>query len=247
MAAAAVAAAGGDGAAGTAGTKGAEGSMGAMQRRSEFEDVWPLNLVDLRDPEQTGLVVRLLRTLPAAVRYYLAEEVFPPQMAHQGLKLAASGQELGGDLLFGRRLGFSGTPSELLPTELGQCHYDAGIDGELIHVLTDVRTASVRRVAKGWRVETILREVAAARPAHHCLVDTGALVTGMSNLQVARFLLEPVALGGGGLCLSMKGVVFLDERDRQMVLLRSGLRVLPLKASGLRWNERFTFYDQVRG
>jgi hypothetical protein len=42
-------------------------------------------------------------------------------MRHQNLKLSASGQELGGDMLFGSRLGFSGTPSDLLPLELGTC------------------------------------------------------------------------------------------------------------------------------
>ena len=43
----------------------------------------------------------------------------------------------------------------------------------------------------------------------------------------------------------MKGVVFLDELDRQMVLLRKGRKVVKLNESGLGWNERFTFYDQV--
>jgi hypothetical protein len=43
----------------------------------------------------------------------------------------------------------------------------------------------------------------------------------------------------------MKGVVYLDELDRQMVLLRKGLKVVKLAESGLAWNERFTFYDQV--
>jgi hypothetical protein len=45
----------------------------------------------------------------------------------------------------------------------------------------------------------------------------------------------------------LKGVVYLDEMDRQMVLLRKGLKVVKLADSGLAWNERFTFYDQVRG
>jgi hypothetical protein len=44
----------------------------------------------------------------------------------------------------------------------------------------------------------------------------------------------------------LKGVVYLDEMDRQMVLLRKGLKVVKLADSGLAWNERFTFYDQVR-
>ena len=33
----------------------------------------------------------------------------------------------GGDMLFDRRLGFSGTPSDLLPVELGKCEYERGI------------------------------------------------------------------------------------------------------------------------
>lgn len=52
----------------------------------------------------------LMGRLPHVVLYYLREYVFPEVLKHQGMKLSASGQELGGDLLFGRRLGFSGTP-----------------------------------------------------------------------------------------------------------------------------------------
>ena len=40
-------------------------------------------------------------------------------MRHQQMKLSACGQEVGGDMLFAKRLGFSGTPSDLLPEELG--------------------------------------------------------------------------------------------------------------------------------
>ena len=60
----------------------------------------------------------------------------------------------------------------------------------------------------------------------------------MSNRGAAEILLK---LGLKG----MKGVVFLDELDRQMVLLRKGLKVVKLADSGLAWNERFSFYDQV--
>jgi len=42
------------------------------------------------------------------------------------VKLSESGQALGGDMLFGRRIGFSGTPSDLMPIELGQCGYEKG-------------------------------------------------------------------------------------------------------------------------
>jgi hypothetical protein len=78
-----------------------------------------------------------------------------------------------------------------------------------------------------------------ADPPFHALIDTGALITGMSNKAAAEYLLKT------GL-ENMKGVVFLDELDRQMVLLRKGLKVVKLADSGLAWGERFTFYDQVR-
>ena len=55
--------------------------------------------------------------------------------------------------------------------------------------------------------------IANADPPYHALIDTGAIVTGMNNLDVAHYLLDH------GLA-TMKGVVYLDEFDRKMILLR---------------------------
>jgi hypothetical protein len=55
---------------------------------------------------------------------------------------------------------------------------------------------------------------------------------------VARYLLEHGLPG-------MSGVVFLDEQDHRMVLLRNGWRVVRLRQCGLPLDKRFTFYDQV--
>ena len=43
----------------------------------------------------------------------------------------------------------------------------------------------------------------------------------------------------------MEGVVFLDEEDRKMILLRAGMKVVKLEQSGVAWGKRFSFYDQV--
>ena len=73
----------------------------------------------------------------------------------------------------------------------------------------------------------------------HALVDVGALVIGMSNLAVARFLLDE------GLPWA-EGCVYLDESDCQMVLMRKGWTVtLPARVAALDTSKRFTFYDQV--
>ena len=42
------------------------------------------------------------------IHYYLRQIVFPKTMQQQRIKITASGQELGSDMLFGRRLDFLG-------------------------------------------------------------------------------------------------------------------------------------------
>ena len=84
-----------------------------------------------RTPSQVDLLYRLLFKLPHIIESYLDTFIFPLTMLHQSMKLSASGQELGGDLLFSKKLGFSGTPSDLLPLELGRCQYQEGSDGKV--------------------------------------------------------------------------------------------------------------------
>ena len=203
----------------------------------DTDDLWPLHLVDLRDPEHVEVLYPLLARLPAAIETYLHELVFPATLAHSGIQLSASGQDLGGDMLFNVRLAFSGTPSDLLPRTLGHCEYARGDDARMLNVLTDPEIVAAARVAAPWSAESVLRFVATAG-RFHALIDTGALITGMSNEQVARYLLTH------GLP-DMEGVVFLDAEDKQQVLLRKGLRICKLSQCGLPWHRRFTFYDQV--
>ena len=72
------------------------------------------------------------------IHYYLRHHVFPACMNFQRLKISACGHELGSSLLFGKRVGFSGTPSNLLPLDLGECEYEPGSDGLVLRVLARV-------------------------------------------------------------------------------------------------------------
>ncbi len=146
---------------------------------------------------------------------------------------------MGGSLLFPVRLGFSGTPSDLLPLELGKCQYEPGTDGKLLHLLTNPEVVSFSLLPSGWTVLSLLDRVATQQgPGFHALIDTGALVTGLTNKEVARYLLEK------GL-VHMEGVVFLDEEDRSVVLVRDQWRTMGLHQCGISPAKRFTFYDQV--
>lgn len=77
-------------------------------------------------------------------------------------------------MLFPARLGFSGTPSDLLPIDLGSCGYEQGSDGQMLHVLTSDQYMHVDFVESGWTVESLLDRVANAEPRFHALIDTGA-------------------------------------------------------------------------
>ena len=203
------------------------------------DEIWPLSLIDLRDHDQVEELYQLLRKTPPCIEYYLNMYVFPETAQHQNLKLSATGQELGGDVLFPNRLGFSGTPSDLLPLELGAPRYEPGSDAKMLAYLTDPQTVTTLPMGSDWNVNVLLTAVATADPPIRALIDTGALVTGMSNFEVARFMLEK------GLKWA-DGCVFLDENDRQMIIMRRGWEVIPLqRVAAMPMSKRFTFYDQV--
>eukprot|EP00913_Durusdinium_trenchii_P024652 g23141.t1 len=84
-------------------------------------------------------------------------------------------QEMGGSILFKQRLGFSGTPSELMPRELGQCEYEPGSEGEVVSTLTSPSIVSFKTLSSDWTVEALLDAVAEAACRGECqaLIDTG--------------------------------------------------------------------------
>ena len=211
----------------------------AYQGVRPSDDIWPLHLLDLTDENHLEVTFKLLKHSPIPLKFYLDTFVFPLVLEQHGEKIAASGQDLGGDMLFSRRVGFSGTPSDLLPEELGQCHYDEGVDGKIYHYLTSDSIMSSRLLGAEWTVTGVLDGIIKSDPPFHALIDTGALITGMSNYDVARYMLTH------GLPSQFEGVVFLDHRDRKMILLRHGMHVVRLAQAGVPVDRRFSFYDQI--
>lgn len=205
--------------------------------------VLPLSLCTPNDPAQLKEMHRVFGELPSFAHHYLYNHVFPSCLTFQPLKVSAAGHELGSNLLFGRSLGFSGTPNNMLPLDLGVCHYEPGSDGLVLHVLGSDKVVNVISVAPGWSAKSILdmisiSSVSSVGTVFHSLIDTGALMTGLMNEQVANYLLQILPAS------SFDGVVFLDERDRQMIVLRGRTQPMPLNQCGISTDRRFTFYDQ---
>eukprot|EP01052_Picozoa_sp_SAG31_P020107 SAG31_NODE_1497_length_8098_cov_4.445806_2_plen_778_part_00 len=204
-----------------------------------LNNIWPLQLVDLKsqDGEHLNFLLKVLKQNGSMQQDLLFDFIFPETMHFQDTKLCASGQDLGGDLLFGLRLGFSGTPSDLLPMEMRPCCYEEGDDARVMQVLMSPHIVSFKVLNQRWSVDNFLREIATTVPPYHSLIDTGALVTGYSNCDVARRLLVEG--------LPMDGVIYLDDRDVQMIFIRDGYRSIELSKCSIPRSRRFTFFDQV--
>jgi len=201
-------------------------------------DVLPLHLLDLHDVDYMQMLFELLRRQPGVVRFYLDNLVFPETTAHQRSKLSANGQDLGGEMLFARRIAFSGTPSSLLPLEMGQCIHSMGDDAKMLRTLTEPAVVSPASLPSAWDVPGVLDAVAALRPPAHALIDCGALVTGMNNREVAEYLLHRLPP-------THEGVVFLESGGHKKILLRATGGVMDLERCGTPPERRFSFYDQV--
>ena len=65
-------------------------------------------------------------------------------------------------MLFSRRLGFSGTPSDLLPRELGACHFAPGDDARILDTLTQPDVVELRELPDTWSVDGLLSLLATA-------------------------------------------------------------------------------------
>ena len=90
------------------------------------------------------------------------------------------------------------------------------------------------KVGKAWTVEGLLRHVAAG--PFHALIDTGALITGYTNLEVAEYLLK-VGLRG------KLGCVYLDDHGDKRILLRGSRTPQLLSQCGVAMDARFTFCE----
>lgn len=201
-------------------------------------NILPLSLFQPADKKQLRSLFNLVRYSPDIILYYLRQHVFPACMNFQATKVSACGHELGSNILFSKRIGFSGTPSNLLPKDLGDCEYEPGSDGKIINTLTSSLVTSFSFLDPDWNAKKLLQKIASEPTPFHALIDTGALITGMDNQEVAHYLLL-------NLPKWFEGVVYLDRQDRQMILLRNSGRSMLLNQCGVRPDKRFTFYDQV--
>ena len=99
---------------------------GGISEEQSEKEVVQLKFLQKSNNDQMDRLYNLIKLEPSVVHHYLQSMIFPQYMRSQREKISASGQTVGGDMLVMKRVGFSGTPSDLLPQELGRCDYETG-------------------------------------------------------------------------------------------------------------------------
>ena len=93
----------------------------------------------------------------------------------------------------------------------------------MLATLTDPTVCTATHLGSKWSATSILDTIASSGtegsvlPRIRALIDTGALITGMSNEEVAWYLLTKGGEGANAGLVHCDGVVFLDDADRKMV------------------------------
>jgi hypothetical protein len=173
---------------------------------------------------------------------YLNTYVFNRTLNLFSKKLLASGVDIGSSMLFASRIGFSGTPSNLLPLSLLKCVPSPGTRASVIRTLLNPRIVSSKDFAiAGDRISTELLNCCHTGQ-FHALVDTGALITGLKTREIAYEIMKGLPVG------AFTAVVYIDDAGSKRILFRGeDMDASPKLLSHYQVPEgkRFTYYDQI--
>ncbi|CAE7245536.1 unnamed protein product [Symbiodinium natans] len=202
--------------------------------------VLPLDLIQ-PDPASILTLKRLWARKAPVYLYYLRREIFPKATPSQTKKLSACAQELASPVLFKVRLGFSGTPTNILPSSLPPVEFDGATDGKTLAILSSPHLVTLHCLKPGWTPQSLLGYVAQRRPHFCALIDTAALLCGLENEEVARWLMDSPLTQGDG----KEGCIFLARgTDLPMILLKGAAAAVPLEDASTLPEKRFCYFDQ---
>ena len=147
-------------------------------------------------------------------------------------------KELASPKIFKVHLGFSGTPSNVLPWTMPAVEFDEATDGQTLAILASPQVVSLQWLRSGWTPRTLLDLIATRQPPFCALIDTGALLCGLENEEVAKLLME------GPLSQVKEACVFLTRADLPMILLKGASHAVPLEDANILPEKRFCYFDQ---
>ncbi|KAM3509029.1 hypothetical protein MY10362_000818 [Beauveria mimosiformis] len=182
--------------------------------------------VNLKDVDLiTRKVFPHFRQAKSAVDYYLSHMVFPKEMKEFSHKLSSSGWDLGAQKRHATT-GFSGTNDSrhVLPLDVKQLdlqeqlHTNSLVLENLLRPENKVHLLKSSAKNEGTETELLLEFAAGKENEVHVILDVGAQVLELTNIQVAKRWLELLPVEK-----NQEAVVFFDDDDDICVIDRKGV------------------------
>jgi hypothetical protein len=97
--------------------------------------------------------------------------------------------------------------------------------------------------SSAWSVEDLLHNVALSRVS--CLIDCGALVTGMSSLEVSKYFMSLKLSDFRDFYERFDAFIFWDESDAPFAFQRNNSSPLPLAMCSVEQSKWFVYFDHI--
>ncbi|RMJ25082.1 hypothetical protein PHISP_04065 [Aspergillus sp. HF37] len=212
----------------------------------EYRQLVGINLEDRQ--ECTNRVFPGLRFCKVAIDYFLAKCVFPKEMKEFPDKLSASGWDIG-ETKSHPSSGFSGTNDsrETLPLNVRQLdlpeqmHTNALVLKYLLQPENSVSFVRDQHTTSASDAEQLLGLVANLDPPAQVILDVGAQILELSNVQVAQHWLNMLPEDG-----SIRAIVFVNDSDEICVLDRIGrVELLQISSFARQMEACVVFLDEA--
>ncbi|GMF56711.1 unnamed protein product [Phytophthora fragariaefolia] len=203
--------------------------------------------ISLADAQQFEMLCRVYKFCMEAINFYLNSCVFPKDTQQYPQRLSRTAWNLtSGD----HNIGFSGTNDNhrLLPLSVTQQEPNEplllGTNGKMVDKILQV-THKYEVVRASSHHSTLLWQsvlLFAMNKNAQALIDTGALLAGVTNDEAAKFLLSQPGF-------SFAGVTYYDSRAEYncwMIAEKARRIQVPLKKAAMLEKETFVIFDDAR-
>lgn len=175
------------------------------------------------------------------IQYYLTNFTFPNDTKYYEKKLTGNAHSLAGE---GKTNGFSGTddrndtmPESVVSKRLAS---QVGTNGKMLHILSrkvNQKYETNEAISTKHFLDQVCKYVQYNKDCY-IFIDSGAMITEMSNLDVSKYLIKNIDKRFDGI------VYFSDKTNKIMVILKNE-ESLPLSACHIDNKKLFVYLDEV--
>ena len=217
-------------------------SLMTVEEQKQLDSV---HKIDLSNPRMFDLMYKFFGYNTKTIHFWLSNVVLPLETMVFPRRLVANAWNLA-DNARQNVLGFSGTNDNklLVPLQLNQTTPAiaqlAATNGMMLAIF--LRNSKVNCLNKNVNISDEVLSLAIDMHGCSALIDAGALMAGLSNLEVA----DKISFKLKAMDSELKGVVYFDDRSHEWSFRDNVGRTWSLASSPVQEREAFVYFDESR-